>query len=229
MPKKKLIRFGENLTFPHLFQPRYHELLNGFHLRGKWNAEVFRNSHPIVVELGCGKGEYTVGLAERNPDRNYAGIDVKGARLWRGCKTVEEKKLDNVVFIRTLVDHIGKLFAPGEIAEIWITFPDPQLKRPWRRLTAPEFLERYARVMSPGGIIHLKTDNRVLYEYTLEVIRDLHLELLLATDDLYASGTREEVMLFQTYYEKIWLEQGKKIYYLRFRSGIPVQPGDKSS
>jgi tRNA (guanine-N7-)-methyltransferase len=217
VPKKKLIRFGENLTFPHLFQPRYHELLNGFYLKGKWHSDYFRNNNPIVVELGCGKGEYTVGLAENCPGRNYIGIDVKGARLWRGCKTSQEKKLFNVAFIRTLVDHIEKIFLPHEISEIWITFPDPQLKKPWKRLTSPEFLARYRNILVQGGMIHLKTDNFELFEYTLEIIRGNNHQLLFSTKDLYGSGIKDDVILFQTFYEKIWLEEGKKIFYLTFR------------
>ncbi len=217
MAKKKLIRFGENLTFPHLFQPRYHELLHGFKLKGKWNTDYFCNEHPIFIELGCGKGEYTVGLAEHHPDKNYIGIDVKGARLWRGCKTAQEKKLTNVAFIRTLVDHIEKIFEKDEVSGIWITFPDPQLKKARKRLTSPEFLSRYENILAPRSDIHLKTDNRELYEYTLEVIREDGHNLMDSTEDLYNSKSLEEITHFQTYYEKIWLEEGKKIFYLRFK------------
>jgi tRNA (guanine-N7-)-methyltransferase len=230
VPKKKLVHFAENDTFPHLFQPRYHELLHGFFLRGKWHEGYFRNPNPVILELGCGKGEYTVGLAETHPDRNYIGIDVKGARLWRGCRTVAEKQMKNVAFIRTLVDHVGKLFAPGEISGIWITFPDPQPKKAWKRLTSPEFLEKYRSILRPGSILHLKTDNPGFYEYTIDVIREQGHKILAATEDLYHSGITDEVIGYRTFYEKMWLEQGMKICYLKFvladakedRSGEPA-------
>jgi tRNA (guanine-N7-)-methyltransferase len=216
VPKKKLIHFEENLTFPHLFQPKYHDLTGGFILRQRWNEEFFRNGKPITLELGCGKGEYTVGLAEKYPERNFIGIDYKGARLWRGCKTVEEKGLVNVAFIRNMADHLEKFFAPDEVSEIWVTFPDPQPKKERRRLTAPVFLEKYRKVMHPGGIIHLKTDNIEFFEYTLEIVAQGGHNLLWSTDDLYHSNVYDEVMDIQTFYEKIWLAEGKRICYLRF-------------
>ncbi|MCX6278749.1 MAG: tRNA (guanosine(46)-N7)-methyltransferase TrmB [Bacteroidetes bacterium] len=171
MAKKKLIHFQENLTFPHLFQPSYHEL----------------------------------------------GMDVKGSRLWRGCRSVIEGNLKNVAFIRTRVDHIGKFFAPGEISAIWITFPDPQKNKERLRLTSPGFLEKYSHVLSPGGIIHLKTDDAVFYLYSIDVIKKLKHQILWNTDDLYHSGTDDEVIQIQTYYEQKWLEMGKKICYVRFK------------
>ena len=217
MAKKKLIHFKENLLFPHLFQPTYQDLSDGFFLRSQWHEDFFKNDHPIVVELGCGKGEYTVGLAEQYPGRNFVGIDWKGARLWRGSKTVSEKGLKNVGFVRTMVDHVEQIFAPGEIAEIWITFPDPQVKKERLRLTAPVFLAKYRNILAPEGIIHLKTDDQFFYSYTIEVIRQQNLTLLWATDDLYQSGTTDDVISIQTYYETRWLEMGKKICYLRFQ------------
>jgi tRNA (guanine-N7-)-methyltransferase len=215
--KKKLIHFKENLTFPHLFQPRFDDLVPAFHLRSKWNTGFFLNEHPIIAELGCGKGEYTVGLAEKYPAVNFVGIDLKGARLWRGCKTVEERGLKNVAFIRTMADHLEQIFAPGELREIWITFPDPQPGKERRRLTSPVFLRRYHKVLSPGGIIHLKTDDQAFFRYTLDVIDGENHRLLWATDDLYHSGTTDDVISIQTYYEQKWLEMGKKICYLRFQ------------
>jgi tRNA (guanine-N7-)-methyltransferase len=167
--------------------------------------------------LGCGKGEYTVGLAAKYQEKNFMGIDWKGARLWRGCKTVSEKGLTNVGFIRTQVDHIEQVFAPGEISEIWITFPDPQVRKERRRLTAPFFLDKYKNILSVKGIIHLKTDDAFFYEYTLDVIRKFNFKLLWFTDDLYHSGTSDDVVSIQTYYENRWLEMGKKIYYLKFQ------------
>lgn len=219
MPKKKLIHFRENLTFPYLFQPKYEELHPSFRLKGSWHDGFFRNDNPITLEAGCGKGEYTVELAARHPDRNFIGIDLKGARLWKGCKQVQQQQLTNVAFIRTLVDHIERFFVPGEIAEVWITFPDPQPKRERRRLTAPVFLEKFSHILIPGGLIHLKTDNEELYDYTIEILqRDRH-HLVWGTNDVYHSGTSEDVVSITTFYEKMWLDQGKKIGYLKFCLG----------
>jgi tRNA (guanine-N7-)-methyltransferase len=215
--KKKLIHFEENLTFPHLFQPKYHDLIPEFPLRGQWHSQFFHNRQPIVVEFGCGKGEYTVGLAQAYPEKNFIGIDMKGARLWRGCKTVEEEQLKNVGFMRTLVDHAEKIFAPGEISEIWITFPDPQPKKERRRLTAPVFLKKYRNILSPDGIVHLKTDDQDFYNYTLGVISQYNHKLLWSSSDLYNSGTTDDVISIRTFYERMWLEMGKKICYLRFQ------------
>jgi tRNA (guanine-N7-)-methyltransferase len=215
--KKKLIHFQENLSFPHLLQPAYNDLLTGFSLRDKWLPDFFHNDRPVIVELGCGKGEYTVGLAMKYPQKNFIGIDWKGARLWRGSKTVEEQGLKNVGFVRAMVDHVEYIFAPSEVDEIWITFPDPQVQKERLRLTAPGFLAKYRNILTPGGIIHLKTDDRFFYNYTLDVIREQHHNLLWATDDLYQSGTIDDVISIQTYYENRWLGMGKKICYLRFQ------------
>lgn len=217
MSKKKLIHFRENHLFPHLFQLRYHELKEDFFLKSKWNSDFFHNANPIILELGCGKGEYTVELAEKYLEKNFIGMDLKGARLWRGCKTVQEKGMKNVAFIRSMIDHIGKFFGENEISEIWITFPDPHPKKERRRLTAPVFLERYRQILSPGGILHLKTDNQDFYSYTHDLIKTSGHTLLFATDDLYNSGIHDDVISVQTTYEKKWLEQGKKICYLKFR------------
>ena len=216
MTKKKLIHFQENLTFPHLFQPKYHELEEEFGLNSCWGRDFFFNNNPIVLELGCGKGEYTVGLAEKYPDKNFIGIDFKGARLWRGAKTVKEKELQNVAFIRTQVDHITRFFGPGEVSEIWITFPDPQPGKERKRLTAPVFLDRYRPLLGENGIIHLKTDDQEFYEYTLKNINNRH-TLLYSTNDLYHSGFSEDVVTIRTYYEMMWLQIGKKICYIKFK------------
>jgi tRNA (guanine-N7-)-methyltransferase len=215
--KKKLIHFQENLNFQHLFQPGYHDLQKNWELRSSWHREFFRNNNPIVVELGCGKGEYTVGLAAEYPGKNYIGIDLKGSRLWRGCKSVEEQQLKNVAFVRTRVDHLEKLFGPREVDEIWITFPDPQPGKERKRLTSPFFLEKYRQILKESGIIHLKTDNSDFFCYTREVIEEERHHILFATDDLYTSGLKEDAVSIQTYYEKIWLQKGKKICYLKFR------------
>jgi tRNA (guanine-N7-)-methyltransferase len=216
VPKKKLIHFKENLTFPHLFQVKYNEFVSGFPLRTRWREDYFHNDRPIILELGCGKGEYTIGLAQKYPGMNYIGVDMKGARLWRGCREVKEKDLKNVAFIRTQVDHILNFFGPGEVSEIWITFPDPQLKKERKRLTAPVFLDKYRKIMGHEGIVHLKTDNKELYDYTLNIIRQQGLKVFYCTEDLYHSGYTGETLAIQTYYEKIWLEMGKSICFLEF-------------
>ncbi|MEI6455170.1 MAG: tRNA (guanosine(46)-N7)-methyltransferase TrmB [bacterium] len=219
MPKKKLIHFRENLTFPFLFQPTFLELRDDFRLRSKWNSSFFNNDNPIVLEAGCGKGEYTVGLARNNQGKNYVGIDIKGARLWRGCRTVKEESLKNVAFIRTLADHMEKLFAPGEISEVWITFPDPQPMKNRRKFTSPWFLEKFRNILVPGGTIHLKTDNEDYYNFTLEVIGEEGHILLQSTSDLFNSGISGEIREIRTFYENMWLAQGKNICYLSFQLG----------
>ena len=216
MAKKKLIHFQENLTFPHLFQPGYKEVQSGFHLRSKWDHAFFKNQNPVVIELGCGKGEYTVGLAAKYPKKNFIGIDFKGSRLWRGCKTVSEQGLKNVAFVRTRVDYLENLFGPREISEIWITFPDPQPGKERKRLTAPLFLNKYKTILTNDGIIHLKTDNQFFFDYSLGIVNEFKHHLLFTTEDLYNSGLQEDVIQIQTYYENIWLKEGKRIYYIKF-------------
>lgn len=220
MSKKKRIHFQENLTFPHLLQPGYPVLISGFPLRSNWNDQFFKNTHPIVVELGCGKGEFTVGLAQSYPEKNFIGIDRKGARLWRGCKTVEGLKIDNACFVRALVDHVDLLFSPGEISELWITFPDPQPKKENHRLTAPRFIEKYRKLMVPEGILHLKTDDVDFFNYTLNIVQEHHHRLLWSTFDLYRSGYDGDVARIQSFYEKMWLEKEKKICYLQFQLNL---------
>ncbi len=194
-------------------------MTEGFPLRGKWNSDFFCNHQPIVTELGCGKGEYTIGLAETIPVKNYIGIDIKGARMWRGLKTAHEAGFRHVAFIRSHIELIEYFFGPCEIDEIWITFPDPQPKasKARKRLTSPLFLERYRHVLKEEHIIHLKTDDKGLFEYTMEVIATGNHQLLYHTTDLYQAGLKDAAAEIQTYYEKIWLEQGKPISYLRFR------------
>ena len=216
MPKTKLRRFKENLTFPNLFQLRYHEILRGFPLKGNWNSGQFHNEHPLTLELGCGKGEYTIGLALRHPERNYIGIDIKGARLWRGCKTALEQNIQNVAFLRTQIGHIETFFNKEEVDEIWITFPDPQGHKERKRLTSPVFLDKYKRILSPDAIIHLKTDNAEFFDYTLSVIAAKGHSLLYSTHDLYHTDQDNDILSIRTFYESMFMEQGKAICYLKF-------------
>ena len=195
MGHDKLRKFAENETFTCLLQPSSAEILaDGYFslrdhkIKGRWNAEMFDAPRPIVLELGCGKGEYTVALAERDPSRNYIGVDIKGARLWKGAKYAETHHLGNVAFLRTRIELINAFFAPGEVDEIWLTFSDPQMRRENARLSSPLFLERYARLLRPGGIIHLKTDSRFLHEYTKAVCRQNGLDVIACTEDLYGDG-----------------------------------------
>jgi tRNA (guanine-N7-)-methyltransferase len=218
MGKDKLKRFAENLTFNNLFQVPYTDLIdNDFFLKGKWREEYFKNNNPIILELGCGKGDYTVGLAKKYEKKNFIGVDIKGARLWRGCKTAIEENMDNVAFLRCHVQMIESYFAPKEIDEIWITFPDPQPKNENKRLTCERFLDKYKNVLNDKGIVHLKTDNYDLYQYTVDLLKEKHIEILFSTDDLYHSFFTEEVIEIQTFYENMYLKQGKKINYIKFQ------------
>lgn len=211
MPKKKLARFAELDTFPNTLQ--YPQ-----DIQGKWHSEVFGNTRPIVLELGCGKGEYTIGQAQRFPERNFIGVDIKGNRIWRGAKTALDSGLSNVRFLRTQIELIPAYFAPGEVEEIWITFPDPQPNKPKtkKRLTSPQFIERYRQFLAPDGTMHLKTDNRMLYEFTLEVIAEKKLQLLAHTDDLDLSPLLDDVLSIRTYYEMLFRGKGMPIHYIRF-------------
>ena len=221
MGKDKYRRFQENLTFRNMVQPEFDEIFGkDYKLKGHWH-EFFGNNNPIVLELGCGRGEYTVALATRNSAANYIGIDIKGARMWRGAKTATENNIDNAAFLRTRIEFINSFFAPGEVDEIWITFPDPQLKkqRVRKRLTSPGFLACYARFLKRGGIIHLKTDSRHLHEYTKAVIERNGLPLLVCSGDIYGTGMADEYLSIKTAYETKFLGQGLPITYLRFTLG----------
>ncbi len=221
MGKDKLRKFAENLTFENLVQPDFDDIFHRDHpLKGRWAADFFNNTNPLTLELGCGRGEYTVGLGAADPTRNFLGIDIKGARMWRGAKTATEMGLANVGFLRTRIEFIESFFGPGEVSQIWITFPDPQLKkgREKKRLTSPLFLARYARFLRPGGVIHLKTDSRELHDYTLEVIAANGLPLAVASTDIYGTGLADtdHALKIKTAYERCFLEEGKPITYLRF-------------
>lgn len=217
--KRKLQRFAENDTFPHFFQPYYHQLIEGFEMKGRWRDDFFKNQNPITLELGCGKGEFTTGLAARYPERNFIGIDIKGARMWRGAKTSLEAGMHNVAFVRGSAEHIGFIFAAGEVDELWITFPDPLPNKPKtkKRLTSPQFLERYRQIAKPDATIHLKTDNDGFFEYSLEVIHEQQLPLLACTFDLDNEAGLEEVAAIRTYYEAMFRAKGAVIKYLKFK------------
>lgn len=218
MGHHKLEHFAENLTFPNLFQVSFESLQKeGFPLVGKWH-EYFGNDNPITLELGCGKGDYTVSLARIHPDRNFIGVDIKGARLWRGAKTSNEEKMKNVAFIRTRIELIAKFFSENEVDEIWITFPDPQPKKANKRLTSGRFLEVYKQILKPNSTIHLKTDSQELYQYTLdEVVTPAGYSIVFHTDNLYATNYEGEAKLTQTFYEKMFLAEGKPITYIQFK------------
>lgn len=217
--KNKLKRFAENETFSHVIQPKFHEVFQTKHsLYGAWNSKFWNNSNPIVLELGCGKGEYTVNLAKKFPDKNFIGIDIKGARFWRGAKTAHDEGITNVAFLRTRVEFLESFFASGEISEIWITFPDPQMekRRTKKRLTSARFLNMYRAVLKPGGVIHLKTDSQELHAYTKYIInQNLH-KILVKTTDLYNSNFLDDILSIQTFYERTYLAQGKPITYIQF-------------
>ena len=221
--KNKLQKFEENKSFANLFQYSYERIMGeGFPLQGRWRSDFFHNVNPIVLELGCCKGEYTVGLARAHRDINYIGIDIKGARMWRGLTQAREEGLTNVAFIRARIDQIEHFFGSNEVNEIWVTFPDPHPGEGERnarhRLTSPEFLQRYRKIVKPEGILNLKTDSPIMYEFTLhEVIEKQRLPLLYATDDLYANTDDLEVKSIRTFYEQMWLDQGLTIKYLKFR------------
>ncbi|MCK0161507.1 tRNA (guanosine(46)-N7)-methyltransferase TrmB [Allomuricauda sp. F6463D] len=217
--KNKLKRFKENETFGNVVQPTREDVLAGFEHKGNWGS-FFGNNNPIVLELGCGKGEYTVGLAKRNPNKNYIGIDIKGARFWRGAKTAIEQELSNVAFLRTQIELVDHLFGADEVSEIWITFPDPQIKykRTKHRMTNPVFLERYKKILKPEGVINLKTDSEYMHGYTLGIIQGLGHEILYANHDVYKNeGSPSEVLEIQTFYENQYLENGKPITFIQFR------------
>lgn len=203
-------------TFEKVFQPAVDFHSPDSELKGNWNEKVFGNRHPIVLELGCGKGEYTVGLAQRYPGKNFVGVDIKGARMWRGAKTTVENKISNVAFLRIRIELIEKFFATNEISEIWLTFPDPQPResKENRRLTSPHFLNKYNNMLLPGGLLHLKTDSEKLFDYTLKVLQKEKGKLLFSTDDLYNTGISNIDLKIQTTYEKKFLTEGKKICYL---------------
>lgn len=255
----KLRKFAENETFACLVQPSAEEVLSGrgrefalkdHPLKGHWNEKMFDAPRPIILELGCGRGEYTIDLARRNPDYNYIGVDIKGARLWRGAKEATQCKMGNVAFLRTRIEFIPAFFAPSEVAEIWLTFSDPQLHHENSRLSSPMFLNRYRQFLAPGGLIHLKTDSMFLHQYTLHLCRENSFPILASSPDLYSAPSAQRrsalggaealsdaqvdaIFEVHTYYETMFSRQGYRITYLCFRPWAehpggcgPVRPSD---
>lgn len=217
--KNKLKRFKENETFANVIQPTREEVLGNFSLKGKWHT-FFKNDNPIVLELGCGKGEYTIALAEKNPEKNFIGIDIKGARFWRGAKTALENNMPNVAFIRTQIELVDYIFAENEVDEIWITFPDPQIKyqRTKHRMTNSTFLKRYHKILKKDGFMNLKTDSEFMHGYTLGLLHGEGHKIHHANHNVYKNVySPEEVTNTQTFYEKQYLEQGKPITYIKFQ------------
>ncbi len=219
--KNKLKRFRENETFANVFQPTREELVNqNFDLKGQWNDTVFKNHNPLILELGCGKGEYSIALAKRYPNKNFIGIDIKGARFWRGAKTAVEEQIENVAFLRTQIELIDYAFDEGEVDEIWITFPDPQIKykRTKHRMTNTDFLKRYKKILNPDGVVNLKTDSEFMHGYTLGLLHGEGHEVLYANHNVYKQeGSPDEVTSIQTHYETLYLEKNKPITYIRFK------------
>ena len=233
MGKGKLAKFADMATYENVFQYPFSVVEHvPFDMKGHWHEQYFHNDHPIVLELGCGKGEYTVELAKLYPDMNFIGVDIKGARMWTGATQALKEGLKNVAFLRTNIEIIDRFFAEDEVQEIWLTFSDPQMKNPRKRLTSTYFMERYRRFLVDGGIIHLKTDSNFLFTYTSYMVEKNHLPLLFRTEDLYGTGNGEtrttsqlsalnsqldKILTIQTYYESMWIARGLNIRYMKFR------------
>jgi len=215
MGKNKLKKFDDMRHWAHVFEQAQYEA--GDHAnKGCWATDFFHNDHPIVLELGCGKGEYTVGLAELYPEKNFIGIDIKGARLWTGAKDSAEKGMTNVAFLRTHIEFINRFFDKGEVAEIWLTFPDPQMKKVTKRLTSTRFMPEYQQLLQQGGKIHLKTDSNFMFNYTVEMVKTNNLPVVMQTEDLYHCGWADNILSIQTFYENQWLQRSLTIKYIQF-------------
>ena len=219
MGKNKLAKFADMEEFPHVFQVSTHALTEcgNFEMKGKWNELFFKNDHPIVLELGCGKGEYTVGLGQLYPDKNFIGVDIKGARLWTGAKDSFEKSMKNVAFLRTNIEMIHHFFAENEVSEIWLTFPDPQMKKVTKRLTATNFMKSYQQFLKTNGLIHLKTDSNFMFTYTCEMVKSNQYTVMFSNDNLYDSDLKDPILGIKTFYEQQWLDRGMTIKYIQFK------------
>jgi len=216
MAKNKLAKFADMATYDNVFQYTFDTLTKeGFPLKGKW-TNYFGNNHPVVLEMGCGKGEYTVGLARKFPGKNFIGIDIKGARMWKGATEALRGNLTNAAFLRTHIELISYFFAEDEVSEIWITFPDPQMRKSNKRLTSTRFMKEYNRILKNEGIVHLKTDSNFLYTYTRAMIEENALPVLFESDDLYNSAMQDDILEIQTFYEQQWRSRGLSIKYIRF-------------
>jgi tRNA (guanine-N7-)-methyltransferase len=232
MGKGKLAKFADMETYENVFQYPYSVVEHvPFEMQGHWHEQYFHNNNPIVLELGCGKGEYTVGLAKLYPNMNFIGVDIKGARMWTGATQALEEGLKNVAFLRTNIEIIDRFFSAGEVKEIWLTFSDPQMKNPRKRLSSTWFLERYRKFLSDGGFIHLKTDSNFLFTYTTYLVEKNKLPLVVKTTDLYQesenNSSLKEAAAIQTYYESMWIERGLNIKYMKFslpHSGELLEP-----
>lgn len=218
MSKGKLAKFADMASFPHVFEYPYSVVDEvPFDMKGHWNERFFQNDRPIVLELGCGRGEYTVGLGRLFPDKNFIGVDIKGARMWSGAKESLQEGMKNVAFLRTNIEIIDRFFAKSEVSEIWLTFSDPQMKKATKRLTSTYFMERYRHFLTDGGRVHLKTDSRFMFTYTRYMVEHNQLPVEVMTEDLYHSGLADEILSIRTYYEQQWIDRGLDIKYLRFR------------
>lgn len=216
MSKNKLAKFADMAEYEHVFEYPYSVADNReFEMKGKWNKEVFKNDNPIVLELGCGRGEYTIGLAKMFPEKNFIGIDIKGARMWSGATQAKQEGLKNVAFLRTNIEIIELFFGKDEVSEIWITFADPQMKKATKRLTSTFFINRYRKFLQQEGIIHLKTDSNFLFTYTKYMAEKNDAPLLFITEDLYGEGLNDKILDIKTYYEQQWLDRGLKIKYIK--------------
>lgn len=218
MGKGKLAKFADMKEYPHVFEYPFSVADDvPFDMKGHWGSEFFHNDNPIILELGCGRGEYTIGLARMYPDKNFIGVDIKGARMWTGATTAYKEDMKNVAFLRTNIEIIERFFAAGEVSEIWLTFSDPQMKKVTKRLTSTYFMNRYRKFLVPDGLVHLKTDSNFMFTYTKYMIEENKLPVEFMTEDLYHSGLVDDILGIQTYYEQMWIDRGLNIRYIKFR------------
>lgn len=231
MGKNKLQKFADMASYPHVFEYRYSVADNvPFEMKGNWRKDFFKNENPVVLELGCGRGEYTVGLAKMYPGKNFIGIDIKGARMWSGATEAMQQGLTNVAFLRINIEVIDRFFGTGEVDEIWLTFSDPQMKKATKRLTSTYFMNRYRRFLRPDGTVHLKTDSNFMFTYTKLMLEKNHIPAGFVTEDLYHSGLVDDILGIQTYYEQQWLDRGLTIKYIKFllpQEGLLVEPEEE--